>query len=111
MVSKQTHVRRGQNNHLKWSLGGESTASDWNIPVYQGSNRLNRKHFKKLVLGVAQRVAYEKLEVVDDGSNQLTRSKKVGFVKVENMGVQCSAKDKRVVNRLRYKRPFDSKPK
>jgi hypothetical protein len=52
-------------------------------------------HFKKCVLGVAQRVAYEKLEVMEDGQNHLTRiQKKQGYVKVETPGVTCSEVDK-----------------
>jgi hypothetical protein len=68
------------------------------------------RNFKKSVLGLAQRVAYEKLEVMEDGQNHLTRTQKTGYVQVETPGVTSSKVDKRVINRLKYKRGFDNVP-
>jgi hypothetical protein len=68
------------------------------------------KNFKNSVLGVVQRVACEKLEVMEDSENLFTKTQKQGYLKVETKNITFSAKDKRVINRLKYKRGWDTTP-
>ena len=63
------------------------------------------KRFKKSVLGVVQRVAYERLRVLESNTEGMLKSERAGFISVENEGVTCSALDKRVINKLKYLRP------
>ena len=66
------------------------------------------RNFKKSAIGAVQRVAYEKLEVMEDGGNLLTKTQKQGYLKVEIEGVQCSETDRRVINRLKYKKAYST---
>ena len=70
------------------------------------------KHFKKVVLGVTQRVAYEVKEELEFVDKKVPTSKKYGYVKVETEGVTCSEVDLRVINRLKYipAKAFNSGP-
>jgi hypothetical protein len=60
------------------------------------------KNFRKAVLGQVQKVVYEKLEVMESKDKKRPRAHKEGFISAETSGVQCSAVDARVINRLKY---------
>ena len=45
-----------------------------------------------------------------DGNNLLTKTQKQGYIKVETSGLMCSPIDKRVINRLKYKRAYITYP-
>jgi len=45
---------------------------------------------------------------MEDGGNLLTKTQKQGYLKVEIEGVQCSETDKRVINRLKYKKAYSN---
>ena len=68
------------------------------------------RNFRKAALGSVQRVAYEKLEVMEDGNNILTKTQKQGYIRVETYGVTCSAVDNHVINKLKYKRAYSTYP-
>jgi hypothetical protein len=61
-------------------------------------------NFDKAVIGQVQRTAYEKLEELECTGQNLSAKNRRGFVSVESCGVQISEIDKRVINRLKYKR-------
>ena len=66
-------------------------------------------NFKASVLGVLQRIAYKKLEILDVTAVDMTESERQGFISVEKLGVTCSPCDTRIVNRLKYKRKTQRK--
>jgi hypothetical protein len=77
--------------HGSGALETVTAATDW-----------MEKNFKKGVLGVVQRVAYEKLEVMSFKTDDIPAEDRTGYVNVEQCNVTCSELDKRVINRLRY---------
>ena len=60
------------------------------------------KTFKKSVLGIVQKTAYERLEVLESSKGDKLADERQGFMRVEKCGVSCSAIDKRIINRLKY---------
>ena len=60
------------------------------------------KHFKHVVLGDAQKIAYQVREELQFKDKTVPASKRHGYVKVESEGITCSILDKRVINRLKY---------
>ena len=47
---------------------------------------------------------------MEDGADLLTKTQKQGYLKVEILGITCSKVDKRVVNRLKYKKAYSTFP-